>query len=280
MAAVGSRPPLREANSDEERHHWLTIAHGLKTAFLGTYPKGALYDGNSREPLETDQAVMNLVAGRVFELPVADGENLWKGIVSLPSKAKFQVTSFLDSLLGHALREEDGIGAIRKLIPIWKSLATTLMKKTPHSSYDHREILSHVFLYGAPYQSETDDTLSPLFLSLKDLLRQHVVGLVDEARVQSQLIGLVLSDTGLKVLAELLEWLNPIWENSTNYFWDEAATLTAFSDLIEKCTTEHFDLIQVNPDALSALKHLITQLSAKQHPAAIEAQGWVGISIN
>src|SRR6266446_4957489 len=158
LAAFGGMLGLNEAQSPDERQHWLRICRELIGVYVRTLPIEDVDDDPAEEwryePWDADQKITDIVAARLFDCSPAEQRELWLPFFSLPPAAHSHMTQLLSSLLIEMLRAETP--KVNKLLPIWRAIAEYLFASDRWAGelrFKHREVWKYILLYGTPFDS-------------------------------------------------------------------------------------------------------------------------------
>jgi hypothetical protein len=93
-----------------------------------------------------------------------------------------------------------------------------------------------------------------------------------DAHEQSRFAGFLTTKAGECLLIDAMEWLQPAWEQISDYFWETVVEGQHFGELLENAWRYKFAEIRVNPTALKAFKILTLKLASHHVPIALEIQ--------
>jgi hypothetical protein len=281
LAAFGHLPALSEAQSPEERQHWLTICRELIGVYIRTLPIEEVDDDPAEEwryePWDADRKITDIVAARLFDCSAEEQRGLWLPFFELPTAAHSHMTQLLSSLLIEVLRAETP--RITKLLPIWRAIAEHLFASGRWSGkvrFKQREVWKYIFLYGTPFDSVRAKDHRPFVEALRDLFERHLREMEPDDHDQSALAGFLISEAGQCLLPEALGWLSGSWQRARSYFWKDVTWSSTFEQLLKFCWRTHFQKIRDNPELLDAFKLLTLNLASQQIPTAIEIQRQIG----
>ncbi|MDB6121417.1 MAG: hypothetical protein JWQ71_410 [Pedosphaera sp.] len=280
LAAFGHFPSFVEASDSNERLHWLNICRELLAAFCRTLPICGTLNADVKwhyDHWDADRKILDIVASRLFECTEAERRELWQPILNLSPVAYHHINGFLNAVLIEPLRTDPP--RIRELVPIWREIADFFFAAPILPQVQRRnrlEILKTILLYGSSAASSGEEYWLPIVKDLRPQFKKHLVNVGDDGHEQSSIAYFLTTKAGEILLVEAFEWLQPIWELASDWFWDIGTEDGHFSQLLEHAWHQMFDQIRNNPEALKAFKRLTLKLAARHIPIAMEVQQHLG----
>lgn len=280
LAVFGHLPALSEATTKKERAHWLHVTQEILGVYWRTLPTGTKATADAEwayDHWRSDDAVMSLVAKRVFELTSVEARDLWKPMLGLPAAAHDHIRSFLTATLLECLRPEPPW--IARLRPIWLEMVECFSTRPESSTARDRdvcEVWEVLLLYGSSLASTGEEFFRPLVEDLRPFYESRIKALGTDSFAHARLARFLTTKACEPLLVDALVWLRPSWEQASGYFWQCAVENTGLERLLEHSWKNVFAQVRQNPAAFAAFKLLTLNLAIRQSGIALQIQEKIG----
>lgn len=278
QSAFSWLPSLSEAQDDSERKAWINNWHELLSV---TFRMVGSQEGEEDEelsgmPYDYDHWVFKNIAQLIPQMnPKESPERFWQPILDLDSSAHYWIEDFLHDW---TIYGPDAAKNLDEFVMNWRSMIKHCLNSPKwnarNNSTFHLDTM-YIALMGIDLGSERvgrEDFAEPL-RSMLDLFKRWADDWLRQWNVLIHFARFLTKPSARDIICLAVQWIRVAVDNFTEYDWhgfhhEELESLLA--DILRICWMQHRQTIRCNPDLQEAFLGLLTILTSRLCPSAME----------
>lgn len=280
QSAFSWLPLLSETQDDSEREAWINNWHELLSVILRMV--GSQEDNEDEElsgtPYDYDRWVFKGISQLIPQMTLNESpERFWRPILDLGSSAHYWIEDFLRDW---TIYGPDAAESLDKFVMHWRSMIKYCLNSPKWSaggsSAFHLDRM-YIALMGLDLGSERvgrEDFAGPLS-SMLDLYERWANDWLRQWYVLSHFARFLTKPSAKEIICPAVKWIKAVVGDFTEYDWrgfrlGELESLLA--DTLRICWSQHRQAIQCNLELREAFLGLLTILTNRLCPSAMELQ--------